>query len=317
MTLKTYNIQNNQGDSIAITNYGARLINWYTQVAGTDRNIILGYQNIEDYLTDPYFMGALVGPYANRIANSQCSINNSVIQLSTNEGENHLHGGDNALANQFWQCTRQSTSSITLTCTLIDGFNGYPGNITVDIEYSISEESELKTKIRVHTDKATIVGPTTHPYFNLNREQNTTKHSLQVNCQYYTPTDIESIPLGKITPVTHSQFDFLQAKTLNKGLALDDNYLMSLTDTSHEEAVYKQATLMSSSGDIALHVSSNYPALQLYTGQHLQSPFKPYQGICLEPQFCPDSPNNPKFPFHITTPEKSLSTMIIYALQKT
>lgn len=316
MTLKTFTIQNNQGDSIAIANYGARLINWYTQVSGSKRNIILGYKNIDDYLADPFFMGALVGPYANRIANSECKIDNSVIKLKPNEGKNQLHGGDNALANQFWRCVHHNISSVTLSCTLIDGFNGYPGKITVTIEYSISDGSELKTRIAVHTGKATVAGPTTHPYFNLNSELNSNKHSLQVNCQHYTPTDNESIPLGDIVPVTDSQFDFLQNKVIDRCISLDDNYVSSLTDTTNNKTLYKQAILTSDIGDVELHVSSNYPALQVYTGQHLQRPFEPYQGVCLEPQFCPDSPNNLKFPFHLTTPNKPLSTVIIYALQK-
>ncbi len=317
-SITTYDITNNQGDTITIANFGARLIKWQTSVDSECRDVIIGYDKINDYLEDPFYLGAIAGPYANRVANAKCTIDGKSINLSANEGNNQLHGGDKGLSEQLWQCVNRTKSTITLSCTLEDGFNGYPGDITTTVQYFISKASELIISIMVSTDKTTIAGPTSHPYFNLNAD-NSTQHTLQVNAEHYTPVNSKGIPLDEIKQVVHSSYDFRLAKDISSNddaLQLDDNFITSLTDTSIEQKMYHQATLKSKDEKLTLNVSSNYPAIQVYTGQHLQSPFKPKQGICLEPQFCPDSPNQSAFPFHLTLTDSPLETVICYELVK-
>ncbi len=315
--ITTYEITNSRGDNIAISNYGARLISWQTQVNEQSRNIVLGYQNLEDYLNDPYFIGAIVGPYANRIANAQLTINEQPFKLSANEGKNQLHSGQNAIANQFWQCENHQENSLTLSCQLPDGFNGFPGDISIKVRYEISTTSGLTITIEASSSKVSVIGPTAHPYFNLNVEQQSPVHALEIAGEHYTPVNEEGIPLGKICPVAASPFDYRTMRTIdNTAQALDNNFLIKQTDTSTEAKVFKHASLRSEDKTLTLSAYSNYPAVQVYTGKHLNTPFTSFSGICLEPQFCPDSPNQANFPFHLTSPENPLTTVITYQLAK-
>ncbi|WP_426370096.1 aldose epimerase family protein [Pseudocolwellia sp. HL-MZ7] len=321
--ITTYEITGQQGDNIndrlCISNYGARLVSWHTQVDDEIRNIVLGYSNLEDYFTDESYLGAIVGPYANRIGNSRCKIDGKEINLAANEGHNLLHSGANAFANQFWQCIEHTQNSVTLICTLTNGFNGFPGDINIEVIYEISAESELTISIKVNSEQLTIAGPTAHPYFNLNKEQSTTLHNLQIFSEHYTPVNNQCIPTGEITVVDDTQYDFRTAREVsskNNTQQLDHNFLLSLTDSTTELTSFPHASIESSDKKLTLHASSNYPAVQVYTGLHLTAPFKPNQGICLEPQFCPDSPNQANFPFHFTSPQQPLATVICYKLSK-
>lgn len=317
--ITSYDIENNNGDSVSIANYGARIVKWNTRIGDETRSIVLGYDKLEDYLHDPFYLGAIVGPYANRIAKAECLIDNKKIKFEENEGVNQLHGGPNALADQFWQCTQHTKKSVTLSCKLTDGFNGYPGEMIFEVKYEISSNSELIIALNVNVDKVTIIGPTAHPYFNLNGKQGGNKHSLQIASNFYTPVNAAGIPLGEIKSVQNTDFDFKRSKSIPslKGQqTLDNNFLISLSDTSDSKEVFHHASLLSDDKKIKLITKSNYPAIQVYTGQHLQAPFTPLQGICLEPQFCPDSPNQTTFPFHLTKPEKPLKAVIIYQLEK-
>lgn len=317
--ISAYDITNHQGDIVSISNFGARITRWRTQVGDGSRNIVLGYKNLEDYLTDPFYMGAIVGPYANRIKDARCNIAGKEVILTPNEGKNQLHGGDNALAHQFWLCHHHSKNRLTLNCQLKDGVNGYPGDINVTVNYEISETSELIISIKVNTDKVTISGPTAHPYFNLNESHTSTKHSLQIYSDHYTPLNTVGIPVGEIRKVAETEYDFRTSRLVScasNKKPLDDNFLTSLVDMTIERDCRKQATLTSDDNQLTLHANSNYPAIQVYTGTHLQAPFVKHQGVCLEPQFCPDSPNQQNFPFHNTTPDNPLSTIIRYTLSK-
>jgi aldose 1-epimerase len=319
----SYDITNNQGDTVSIINFGARITRWRTQVGDESRNIILGYNKLEDYLTDPSYIGAIVGPYANRIAKACCKIDDETVTLAANEGQNQLHGGDGALAHQFWQCNQNNGSSLTLTCTLADGFNGYPGDIRIDVTYEISSDSELIISIYAESSKLTIIGPTAHPYFNLNKVLASNiqpkEHNLQIFGNHYTPVNYQCIPTGEIKPVQNTAFDFRHSKEVSSthnSQQLDHNFLVSLTDTTMDSTCFKLASIESNDKKLTLHSSSNYPAVQVYTGTHLTAPFEANQGICLEPQFSPDSPNQLNFPFHFTSPEQPLNTVIRYKLAK-
>ncbi len=317
--IKTYDIANQHGDTLSIINFGARLISWHTLVNNESRNIVLAYKTLEDYLSDPFYLGAIVGPFANRIDGARCNISGKEIRFAPNEGENQLHGGDNALANQFWFCQHHSAQSLTLTCRLKDGFNGYPGDINVRVSYEITADSELIISMKVNTNKVTIAGPTAHPYFNLNSNHGSTEHSLKIYGDHYTPVNNLGIPTGEIKKVEGTEYDFRVSRLIScttNTSPLDHNFLTSLSDTTITHDCRKQATLVSDDKQLTLHAFSNYPAIQVYTGTHLQAPFTQYQGVCLEPQFCPDSPNQPNFPFHSTRPDTPLSTIIRYRLSK-
>ena len=312
--IKTFTIENQVGDSVNIINLGARLVEWHTRVKGQSRNIIVGYTDYELYREDPSHMGAIAGPYANRIKNAQVEISGVAHQLAANEGNNILHSGSNALESCMWQVKEHSTRAITLTYWLEDGFNGFPGAIAFEVEYRLAEnESQLKINMNAVSEKETIVGPTGHAYFNLSepsasKPANINQHSLLLNCQQYTPVDSVGIPTGDIDSVKNTELDFTQLKKIDT-TAINHNFVV--TDINQASAV-----LISPEQDLTLEVSSDYPGLQVYTADYLSSPFISRQGICLEPQFYPDSPNIKQFPFYTTSPERPFSEKIIYKLKK-
>ncbi|GHB58586.1 aldose 1-epimerase [Psychrosphaera saromensis] len=321
--IKTFTIENQVGDSVNIINLGARLVEWHTRVKGQSRNIIVGYTDYELYREDPSHLGAIAGPYANRIKGASVELNGVVHKLAANEGVNILHSGHNALESCMWQVKEHSTRAITLTYWLEDGFNGFPGAIAFEVEYRLAEnESQLKINMNAVSEKETIVGPTGHAYFNLSAMAKSAKkqtptakqandinqHSLLLNCQQYTPVDNVGIPTGNIDSVKNTELDFTQLKKIDT-TAINHNFVVDNTDNV-------SAVLVSPEQDLSLEVSSGYPGLQAYTADYLPSPFIPRQGICLEPQFYPDSPNIKHFPFYTTSPERPFSEKIIYKLKK-
>ncbi|NMP30072.1 galactose mutarotase [Thalassotalea sp. M1531] len=314
MELRSFVLCNASGDEVCISNYGARLLQWHTQVGNEDRNIILGYSSLSEYLDDPFYHGAIAGPFANRIGGASFSIDNNEFKLQANEGKNHLHGGDKSISDQFWEIVAQEEQVITLKCELEDGFNGYPGAMNFWVTYHLNNDSSLDIDIKVTTEQATVVGPTTHPYFNLaGIESEASGHILQIFAENYTEIDSASIPTGEIVPVDGTPLDFRQPRRLDPKQSkdnLDHNFVVS---RSAEES---QAILISPDKKLQLHVSSGYPGLQVYTGKHLSGKFESSSGICLEPQFYPNSPNVDNFPFYLTTPEEPFSMRISYKLVK-
>lgn len=318
--LKEYILINEAGDKVHITNYGARLTQWHTYVDGKPRNVIVGYKSLSEYLTDENYMGAIAGPYANRLKAASFPDGAKTVQLAKNEGENQLHGGPNSLNTLYWDYVTKSDYSLTLSCTLPDGYNGYPGAMTFTVIYGIDDNSELTIAVRVNSDKLTIASPTSHPYFNLMGDGSTVfDHKLEIPAKHYTPLDDENIPTGEIKAVTGTPFDFTLAKTIKSADALAgkiDNNFLNIDAPAIADRAYRQASLTSPDNKLTLHVASNYPAVQIYTAEFISKPFKPFQGVCLEPQFCPNSPNEKSFPFNFTTPEQPLDVVIRYRLLK-
>lgn len=316
MKVETFELKNKFEDKIKILNYGARIFKWFINVEKKPRELILSYPNPEDYIDDPYYLGAIVGPYANRISQSRVNIDQEHIFLQPNEGKNHLHGGKNSLSCMLWSCVEHNEDSIKLNCNFEDGLNGYPGKMSFEVFYKITSNRELNISFNVKSEKLTIAGPTSHPYFNLNLDQLENRHFLKLDTQYFTPKGNNDIPNGKIINTKNTSFDFSENTLINSYTNLDDNFILMNKDTTLQEKVYKTATLISYDKKIKLDVESNYPAIQVYTGQYLKEPFYPKQGICLEPQFCPNSPNFPNFPYHNTKPDLPLHTKIIYRINE-
>lgn len=313
MELRSFLLSNEAGDEICITNYGARIVQWYTVVDGEERDIVLGYSTLAKYIDDSSYLGAVVGPYANRIAQSSCVIEDEVVNLNANEGVNHLHGGMDALSDILWHVDSQEEQELRLSCKLEDGFNGYPGTTDFSVIYTLTDESTLQVDFYATTEKPTIIGPTCHPYFNLAGVENcANEHLLQVNADYYTEVDERAIPTGNVLPVDETRFDFTKLRILKHDDdrdSINHNFVMNKRED-------RQAVLISPDKKLQLHVESDYPGMQVYTGDYLEGEFSSKQGICLEPQFYPDSPNQQDFPFYLTTPEKPFSINIEYKLVK-
>ena len=316
MQIEIFELENIFEDKIKILNYGARIYKWTIKTQENHREIILSYPRPEDYIVDPFYLGAIVGPYANRIANSQVNINQEYIYLKPNEGVNHLHGGASSLSNMLWTCIEYNKNSLKLKCDFEDGLNGYPGKMIFEVTYKMTSNRKLDISLDVISEKITVAGPTSHPYFNLNFDQTENKHFLKLKTKYFTPKNNDDIPNGKILSTSNSSLDFTNKTLIDNNIYLDDNFILVNKDTTLHDKVSKIATLVSYDKKIELDVESNYPAIQVYTGQYLKKPFYPKQGICLEPQFCPNSPNFLNFPYHNTQPNLPLSTRIIYSINE-
>ncbi|MFD2167880.1 aldose epimerase family protein [Thalassotalea euphylliae] len=314
MDLRSFVLCNASGDEVCISNYGARLLQWHTELDNETRNIILGYSNLSDYQNDPFYHGAIVGPYANRIGDAAFTIDDQKFSLQANEGKHHLHGGADSVSDMYWEIVAQEEQVLTLKCELPDGFNGYPGNMHFWVTYHLNNDSSLDIDIKVTTDKPTVIGPTTHPYFNLAGIDNSAVgHMLQVFADNYTEVDTANIPTGEVIPVEGSKMDFRQPMTLSGEVGstdLDHNFVVRQKNGD------AQAILISPDKKLQLHVSSGYPGLQIYTGKFLSGKFESSSGICMEPQFYPNSPNVDSFPFYLTTPEEPFSMRISYKLLK-
>ena len=314
MELRSFVLCNDAGDEVCISNYGARLLQWHTDVFGQDRNIILGYSTLSDYLEDPFYHGAIVGPYANRIGGAAFSIDEQEYQLQANEGKNHLHGGAQSISDLCWELVAQEAQVLTLKCELPDGHNGYPGAMHYWVTYHLNNDSSLDIDIKVTTEQATVIGPTTHPYFNLaGVGESAAGHILQIFADNFTEVDDDNVPTGEICPVDGTNLDFRQPRVLDPQQPkdnLDHNFVVSRpADESH-------GILISPDKQLQLHVCSGYPGLQVYTGKFLGGKFESFGGICLEPQFYPNSPNIDNFPFYLTTPEEPFKMRISYRLVK-
>jgi aldose 1-epimerase len=317
--MKQYLLRNDHGDELTILSKGATLARWTCVLDGAVRDLLVHYPQHSGYLTDSCYLGAVVGPYANRIANSSFCLDRhsqvpQFVQLEANEGPHHLHGGRIGLHQLLWQAQPTGHDKLVLVTEVPDGQGGYPGPMMFRLTYQLSAPaaglSELSVLIEASASQATLIGPTLHPYFNLSGDNTAVDaHLLQLSAAHYTAIDAACIPSGELCKVQDSVFDFRQSRPLGQ-IRLDHNFVV------HGDLQQSAARLTSPDGQLMLEVCSDYPGLQVYSGDHLQHPFRPRQGICLEPQFFPDSPNQKGFPFHFTKPGQPFVAKIRYLLSK-
>lgn len=307
-TLLRWQISDANGNSATILNYGARLINWQSH-ASKQNNIIVGYKNIEDYLSDGAYMGAIAGPFANRISGASYQHKGKLINLGANEGSNHLHGGVDGLEKVWWECVSLQDDAITLRHQHTANSNGpgYPGDIEFLVSYKLLPDNCLEIKLSANASETVPIGPTGHAYFNLgDHTRNINQHALKLNAARFTPVDPKNIPTGDVSPVL-TDFDFQSAKKVE--IALDNNFVLNENTLGKAAAV-----LVCDASGVALEVFTDYPGIQVYTADHMSSPFVSRNAICLEPQFFPDSPNKPDFPFEFTSKDKPFSKTIRYRM---
>lgn len=278
----------NDDIKITLLNYGARIIDFQVRCGETWRPIVLRYPKVEDYVNDPFYLGAICGPYANRIANGYVDQDNIQAQLSCNDGKNHLHGGFNGLDKQYWHIANQTGNSVTLRHQHEDSEDGYPGPMVFEVTYSLLDKC-VTLNINCRTDSTTILGPTGHAYFNLNgieSQRSGLEQYLQSDAKWLTPFDTSGLPNGEERAAKGSELDFEHPKLLSTSdrfVTLDNNYVF--------EKGQNKSIIADAQRKLFLSVSSDYPAVQLYTGSFLDGPFTTNQGICIEPHFGANAPN--------------------------
>lgn len=271
------------------------------------RNIVLNYGEPAGYLEDSFYVGSTVGRVAGRINQGSFTIDGQFYQLSQNDGstENHLHGGINGFNKKKFllvSSTKTSEEASLLFCYHSkDGEEGYPGNLKLWVSISLTDDNKIKIQYRAVTDKKTYVNPTNHSYFNFTGlRQSATDHELYVNADYYIETDKQFIPTGAILPVAGTWYDFREMRKINKFYAnLDTGYNECFVLNKDKQV---KAILFEPHSGICMAVTTSFPGLLVYTGDFLTDPFVKNQGICLETQFYPDSPNQAHFPSTLLNP---------------
>jgi aldose 1-epimerase len=327
-----YVLTNPSGMTAKVMTYGATL----TELLVRDRdgkldNVVLGFDNLEGYLAGHPYFGATVGRVANRIAKGKFSLGGKEYHLKTNNGDNHLHGGMKGFDKVVWKAEpvklkQKGAVAVKFSYLSPDGEEGYPGNLSVTVTYTLTDVNELRIDFTATTDKATPVNLTNHSYFNLAgpKSGDVLGHELMLAADKYTPSGPDLVPTGKIEPVKGTPLDFTTPKTIGsrikelKGdpVGYDHNYVLQ----GGEEFAPLAARVSEPKTGRVMAMYTTEPGVQLYTGNFLDGKLKghggvvyqQHQGFCLEAQHFPDSVNHPDFPSIILQPGKTYTQTTVY-----
>ena len=313
--IRTYTLSNSQGTKLTVLNLGAIISQLYTaDCHGELADIVLGFDDPTDYIANDAYFGAVVGRYGNRIARGQFRLENNTYSLASNDGKNHLHGGIEGFNNKIWQVLEHDDQNIHLCYVSIDGEEGYPGELTARVHYSLGDDNSLTVRYQATTTKPTIVNLTQHSYFNLagHNSGNILNHNLYIDADAYTEIDPELIPTGRLNSVENTPLDFRNStpvgrrindahQQLKYGSGYDHNWVLNKTTSGHTKAGVQ---LHDPSSGRVLKVFTDQPGVQIYTGNFLDGslrgksnfPYQQYSGIAIETQHFPNSPNQGKFP---------------------
>jgi len=328
-----YTLINTSGVEAQITNYGAIVVS----LKVPDRNgkledVVLGYDNLEGYIADKSFFGAIVGRYGNRIAKGKFELDGKSYQLTINDGENHLHGGLIGFHKKIWTAEEVKSpegKALKLTYKSEDGEQGYPGNVILSVTYTLTDKNELVINYEGTTDKITILNPTHHSYFNLSGNPQSTilNELLMIDADSTTPVGPGLIPTGKLESVEGSPMDFRTPtaiglrinddyEQLKLGQGYDHNWVLNNYDGKLRNVV----SLYDSASGRYMEVFTDQPGMQFYSGNFLDGSIKGKNGVvynyrtglCLEAQRYPDSPNQPQFPSATLKPGETYKQTTIY-----
>lgn len=301
-----YTLDNGKGLSAEIMNYGGIIKNLYvTDKNGVKTDVVLGRETLEDYLTNDGYLGALIGRHANRISNGKFELNGKEFCVGINEGHNSLHGGVIGFDKKVWNVKEENSSepSIELSIVSPDGEEGFPGNLSVTVTYTLTENNGLKINYKAVSDADTVVNLTNHAYFNLAGHDSGVIDSqlLQINADFYTPNDNECMPTGEVLSVVNTPFDFRLAKEIGKDINSDFDQIEMFGGYDHNFVIAgrgfrKAATAVCTENGITMEVYTDKPAMQLYTSNGLNEGlyknkvrYNIHQGFCLETQFFPNA----------------------------
>ncbi|MER5681977.1 aldose epimerase family protein [Streptomyces sp. NPDC002205] len=296
------------GTRVRVLTYGGVVQS--VEVPGRDgirAPVALGLPDLTAYekSSGPYF-GALVGRYANRIARGSFVLDGQTHRVTRNEGRNHVHGGARGFDRRVWEA-RELTDGVELSLIAEDGEEGFPGRLAVSAVYTLDEDGALRIAYRATTDAPTVLNLTNHTYWNLAGADSGSAvgHTLRIAAGRITPTDAESLPTGEFLPVDGTRFDFREPKTVGGGY--DHNFVL---DAAADGPV---AELCDPVSGRVLTVTTTEPGLQLYTADHFDGrPYGPCDGIALETQHFPDSPNRPDFPSTVLRPGEEYVSTTVY-----
>ena len=334
--VESVTLSNDNGVSARVITLGATLQSLQSpDSSDAVDEITLGYDTAAEYLANPQYFGATIGRFANRIAQGRFTLAGNQIELATNDGPNHLHGGTLGFDKRLWSIVSVRSgkeAAVSLKYVSADGEEGYPGRLDVIVIYTLSATNELKIDFEARTTAPTIVNLTNHTYFNLagqRASRSVLDHQLLIPASRFTPVDRTLIPTGELAMVSETPFDFRQSTTIGKrihapveqlryGRGYDHNWVLDDTGTRMKLAARLEDPV---SGRI-LEVLSTSPAVQFYSGNFLDGTvagragraYRQSDGLCLEPQVFPDAPNQPKFPSARLDPGETYRNTIVLRL---
>ncbi len=305
-------LTNSHGMRIVLMDIGATWLSCVVPVADEMREVLLGLNTMEQFLQHGSFLGVTVGRYANRIANAEYEWQGEKYQLTGNQRGHCLHGGKEGWSHRRWAIVNQSAQQVEFSIFSADGDQGFPGNVTASVCYELTDNNEVAIRYKATTDKTTPINLTNHAYFNLMGADSgidTLEHKLQIRADYYLPTTSEGIPLGELAHVENTSFDFRQPKTVRQDL-LTDEQQKNVKGYDHSFFIDRSCDITTScavveapDASVSMLVFTDKPAVQFYGGNFLAGTptrtgqeYKQYQGLALETQFLPDSPNHPEWP---------------------
>ncbi|HUW10251.1 MAG TPA: aldose epimerase family protein [Anaerolineae bacterium] len=327
-----YRLANAHGSVAKITNYGGTVVSLTVPDRdGNPGDVVLGYDTLEEYLSDPFYFGCIVGRYANRISGARFTLGGVEYELAQNDGENSLHGGARGFDKVLWEAQEaesQDGPALRLQRLSPDGEEGYPGNLSVEVVYTLSQANELKIDYSATTDRPTIANLTNHSYFNLSgtASGDILDHELLIRARRFTPAGPGLIPTGELRSVKGTPMDFTepvaigarieeQDRQLLAGLGYDSNWVLD----DHGEGLALAATVFDPESGRVMEVHTTEPGLQFYSGNFLTEAkgkggklFRKRYALCLEAQHFPDSPHRPEFPSVVLRPGDTYTQTTIY-----
>jgi aldose 1-epimerase len=317
--VQRFTLTNRSGMTVRLINLGAII----TEIRVPDRrghftNVVLGSDRFDPYLNGHPAAAAVIGRFANRIAGARFTLDGTEYKLAANNGPNHIHGGPNNFSRALWMADTPAAatgeSAVRFTYRSPDGEEGYPGNLTVTVTYTLTDDNTLRLDYTAETDKPTVVNLTNHAYFNLAGTGGVLDHLLWLAATEYTPTDEQLIPTGEIAPVKGTPLDFTRPTTVGARVeqlkprltGYDHNFVLGAVEAATPKVI---ARVTHATSGRVMEVATTQPGVQLYTGNHLRefvgtdgAVFGRYAGLCLETQHFPDSPNKPQFPSTVLRP---------------
>jgi aldose 1-epimerase len=326
-----YTLRNAKGAEARISNYGGLVVSLKVpDKNGKLSDVVLGYDNLSDYIKETPYFGALIGRYGNRIAKGRFTLDGKEYALATNNYPNALHGGIKGFDKVVWEPTflaSQKGPALKLKYLSKDGEEGYPGNLSVTAVYTLTDDNALKLEFTATTDQDTVVNLTHHSYFNLAGKDSILNHIVMIPADKYTPVDTTLIPTGELAPVEGTSFDFRKPTAIGARINQDNEQLKFGKGYDHNWVINKplgqyglMARVTEPTTGRVMEVYSDEPGLQFYSGNFLDGTLTGkggwvYQfrnGFCMEPQHYPDSPNKPEFPSVVLKPGQTFHNVIVY-----
>ena len=329
--VELFTLTNALGTELCVMSYGAIIVSLkVSDRAGNLGDIVLGFDSLGSYLEQSAYIGAIVGRYANRISKGRFSLDGRTVRLSVNDGPHHLHGGILGFDKVVWQAEYFGTSrgeGLRLRHLSPDGDEGYPGRVTVEVRYLLTEEDELVVDYDATTDAPTPLNLTQHTYFNLAGRGDILGHKLMIAADAFTPVDASLIPTGEIAPVAGTPLDFRTPTPIGERIGNPDRQLEYAGGYDHNFVLRRSrpgpvlaARVVEPVTGRTLEVFTTEPGLHFYSGNFLDGSlagkgkvYRHRSGFTLETQHYPDSPNHPQFPSTILRPGERYASRTVFA----